>query len=56
MYINASQKWMHKTSFVESKDERGPQSPIICTFIVSGVARWFVFKPKIPIGVNYEGP
>jgi hypothetical protein len=20
------------------------------------VARWYIFKPKIPIGVNFEGP
>jgi hypothetical protein len=24
--------------------------------VSAGVARWYVFKPKIPIWVNYGGP
>jgi hypothetical protein len=24
--------------------------------LMSSVARWFVFKPKIPISVNFGGP
>jgi hypothetical protein len=27
-----------------------------CKRISTGVARWFVFKPKIPIWVNFGGP
>jgi hypothetical protein len=29
----------------------------VLTFIVGvGVAKWFIFKPKIPIWVNFGGP
>jgi hypothetical protein len=27
-----------------------------CLSLASKVARWFVFKPKVPIRVNFEGP
>jgi hypothetical protein len=28
----------------------------VCTQVQTRVARWFVFKPKIPVWVNFGGP
>jgi hypothetical protein len=33
--------------------KRGAESDGVSFFICSWVARWFVFKPKIPIWVNF---
>jgi hypothetical protein len=34
----------------------GPWSSILSKSVFSRVARWFNFKPKIPIWVNFGGP
>jgi hypothetical protein len=41
--LNTFMKWEHWEAFIAKG-------------VSSRVARWFVFKPKIPIWVNFEGP
>jgi hypothetical protein len=42
-------------TFFGSRDEREGRQHDVDT-LTSRVARWFVFKPKIPIWVNFGGP
>jgi hypothetical protein len=63
MIVNISQsnKTFRKLSFAKKSAESWLQWKIylaIATLIRNSarVARWFVFKPKIPIWVNFGGP
>jgi hypothetical protein len=41
---------------------KNPKTETLCNLLIldkhvrNRVARWFIFKPKIPIRVNFEGP
>jgi hypothetical protein len=41
---------------IGAADEKIIDNPETPDMLSSRVARWFVFKPKIPIWVNFGGP
>jgi hypothetical protein len=52
-YIFASHHFKNKNGFIESQCFQ--QQTCRCTRDSRRVARWFDFKPKIPIWVNFGG-